>query len=215
MDKGALTLGNSTVVDMSKSIIVMTSNLGSAGITKLLAGTQLGFVNSKDHAYEDLDQNIYNSSMNAIRKRFSPEFVGRIDRTIVFRPLDETSLRRIVDVELDEIQDRLFISGKASLLTVSELARDYFLREGVNDREGARNLKKVINREIVAKASSLIATGQLLPGDELLVDFVESELIFHIKQGAFEVPPPKKYLAEPVKFDADGNVLPFKIDPNA
>jgi ATP-dependent Clp protease ATP-binding subunit ClpB len=210
LDKGVLTLGNSTVVDFSKTIVVMTSNLGSNNIAKLLSGSQLGFHNTSDHDLEDLDQLIYKTSMNAVRKLFSPEFVGRIDRTIVFRPLDEDALRKILDLELEDVQDRIIESDRIILFDVSKRGREYLLKAGTDDREGARNLKKVINREFTAKISSLVATNQLNSGDQLLVDKEdgEKELSFYIQKNAFEVPPPKKYIATPVRFDKDGNVLP-------
>jgi ATP-dependent Clp protease ATP-binding subunit ClpB len=210
LDKGVLTLGNSTTVDFSKTIVVMTSNLGSNNIAKLLSGSQLGFHNTGEHELEELDQLIYKTSMNAVRKLFSPEFVGRIDRTIVFRPLDEDALRKIVDLELEDVQDRIIESDRIILFDVSKRGKEYLLKAGIDDREGARNLKKVINREFTAKISSLIATNQLTSGDQLLVDKEdgEKELSFYIRKDAFEVPPPKKYIATPMRFDKDGNIIP-------
>jgi len=210
LDKGVVTLGNSTVVDFSKTIVVMTSNLGSSGIAKLLSGSQLGFHNTSEHDLEDLDQLIYKTSMNAVRKLFTPEFVGRIDRTIVFRPLDEDALSKILDIELDNVQDRIIDSNRVILFDVSKRGKEYLLKAGIDDREGARNLKKVINREFTAKVSSLVATNQLISGDQLLVDKEdnEKELSFYIRKNAFEVPPARRYIATPVHFDNNGNVLP-------
>jgi ATP-dependent Clp protease ATP-binding subunit ClpB len=191
LDKGILTLGNGSEVDFSKTIIVMTSNLGSANKAKLLSGGQLGFHTTSDHELEDLDQMIYKTSMNSVRKLFSAEFIGRIDRTIVFRPLSVESLRIILKIELNEVQDRLIAAGKVILVDVSERAREFLLAEGTNDREGARQLKKTIQRFLVSKLSSLIATKQVQAGDRVLVDKEDGdELSFYVQSGAFKPLPP-------------------------
>jgi len=204
LDKGILNLGNGDTVDFSSTIIVMTSNLGSKDIAELLSGGQLGFHTTADQTHEDLDQQIYKSSIHEIRRHFSPEFIGRIDRTIVFRPLSKESLRRILDIELKAVQDRIILSGKVIALDFTDRAKTFLLAEGTNDREGARQLKKVIQRSLVAKLSSLIATKQARNGDQILVDKENNEpgLSFYVRPDVMKIPL-RTYDGTPAELSSD------------
>jgi ATP-dependent Clp protease ATP-binding subunit ClpA len=199
MDKGSLALGNGKDTDLTHTIIILTSNLGSQGIATLLSHSQMGFHDTSEHEFDDIDQKIYKSSMQAVRKAFTPEFVARLDRTVVFRPLSRESLRIILKIEIMGVQDRLLSAEKFTWLDVSERAREFLLDEGIDNREGARNLCKSIERYLTSKLASLVATKQIGNGDKLLVDKEpeEFELSFHVLKGIMDIPESKLFTRSP------------------
>ena len=180
LDKGTLTLGDNQRVDFSRSLIFMTGNLGAAEMNALLS-SRLGFA-PPDRKNERLGERITASGVEAARRRFTPEFMNRIDKIVVFKPLGTTELEKILDIELNAVQRRLFQStpGCALELHVSETGKRYLLREGTDTRYGARHLKRAIDRLLVQPLANLIATEQVLDGDVVSVDFCSAsgELLF-------------------------------------
>lgn len=172
LDKATLTLGDNRRVDLSRAMIFMTSNLGSAEVNKLMTGS-LGF-SSKPHENDDaLDQKIYRVATEAARRKFSPEFMNRIDKVIVFRSLKQDHLEKILDIELSRVQDRIIssMSERQFVFKCTRSARDFLLREGIDMRFGARHLKRAIERHLVFPLSNLIATSQINLGDLIVVDY--------------------------------------------
>jgi ATP-dependent Clp protease ATP-binding subunit ClpB len=192
LDKATLTLGDNRRVDLSRAMIFMTSNLGSAEVSKLMTGS-LGFT-SRPHENDDtLDQKIYKVASEAARRKFSPEFMNRIDKVIVFRSLKPDHLEKILDIELSRVQERIIssISERQFVFKCTRPARDFLLREGVDMRFGARHLKRAIERHLVFPLSNLIATSQINLGDLIIVDYDEEEsrLTFvRDEQGALVAP---------------------------
>ena len=173
LDRATLTLGDNRHVDFSRSVIVMTSNLGAREISELISGG-IGFAPahvSLDTGETEVEQKIYHTALEAARRKFSPEFMNRIDKTIVYRPLNEHHLLQIVDLELAAVQERIMLSvGAKFVLQYSDGAKDLLLREGLDLRYGARHIKRSIERFLVYPVSSLIATGQLQSGDVIHVE---------------------------------------------
>jgi ATP-dependent Clp protease ATP-binding subunit ClpA len=170
LDKATLTLGDNRRVDFSDTIIFMTSNLGAAEMNALLQ-PKLGFsVPTRESQASD---KLARAGVDAVRRRFTPEFVNRIDKMVVFHALGEAELRRIVDLELASVERRIQSATGASgiELAVADTAKDYLLHEGIDARYGARHLKRAIERLMVHPVSNLIATGQLAGNDQLLVEF--------------------------------------------
>lgn len=171
MDKATLTLGDNQRVDFSKSMIFLTSNLGSDEITKLAKGG-LGFVSDKHSSTDDqIDHKIYRTATDAARKKFSPEFMNRLDKLIVFRALKPHHMEKILDLELDRVQERIMSSGTAQFIfKCTAAARDHLLCEGFSEQYGARELKRVIERLVVFPLSNLVATRQASLGDYVFID---------------------------------------------
>jgi ATP-dependent Clp protease ATP-binding subunit ClpB len=170
LDKATLTLGDNRRVDFSDAIIFMTSNLGAAEMNALLQ-PKLGFgVQTGESQAPD---KLARAGVDAVRRRFTPEFVNRIDKMVVFHALGEAELRQIVDLELAAVEGRIHGATGASgiELAVADTAKDYLLHEGIDARYGARHLKRAIERLMVHPVSNLIATGQLEGNDRLLVEF--------------------------------------------
>src|SRR5579871_394168 len=175
LDKATLTLGDNRRVDMSQCMIFMTSNLGAVEMGGLVEGG-IGFTpQALGRELENLEKRMESTALDAARRRFSPESLNRIDHTVVFEPLAEQQLRAILDMELDRVQERVLAAGHASFLFhLSEPAKDFLLREGVDRRYGARHLKRSVERHLVQPLASLVASGQVHQGDSIAVDFAAS-----------------------------------------
>jgi ATP-dependent Clp protease ATP-binding subunit ClpB len=172
LDKATLTLGDNRRVDFSKCMVIMTSNLGAREMSELISGG-IGFAPGKGtkHAESEVDQKIYRTAVEAARRKFSPEFMNRIDKVVVFRSLKEHHLRSILDLELQSVQDRVMMSaGTKFVFHCSDKAKDMLLEEGIDFKYGARHLKRAIERFLVYPLSNLVATGQIALGDLVYVD---------------------------------------------
>jgi len=172
LDKATLTLGDNRRVDLSRSLIFLTSNLGSHEMTRLVSGG-LGYTGARRDEDADLDQKIYRVAVEAARRKFSPEFMNRIDRVIVFRTLKQEHLDKILDIELEHVQRRIISSavGRQFVFHCAPSARDFLLQEGTDSRFGARHLKRSIERHLVFPLSNLLATGQVDLGDLVTIDY--------------------------------------------
>jgi len=183
LDKATLTLGDNQHVDFSRAVIVMTSNLGAREISELISGG-IGFAPARfslNTGETEVEQKIYHTALEAARRKFSPEFMNRIDQVVVYRPLKQYQLQQIVDLELQAVQDRIMHSvGAKFILQYSDAAKDMLLREGLDFRYGARHVKRSIERFLVHPLSSLISTGQMQSGDVIYVDtgIEKNKLVF-------------------------------------
>jgi len=179
LDKATLTLGDNRRVDFSRAMIFMTSNLGAAEMGAILQ-PKLGFAAGeavRRQAAGILDAPIQDkvarAGTEAARRKFTPEFINRIDKTVVFRPLGEPELRQILDLELNVVQQRVFDGVNASpfVFALTDHAKEFLLAEGTDIKYGARHLKRAIERLLVNPLSNLIATDQVRGGDLVRVDF--------------------------------------------
>jgi ATP-dependent Clp protease ATP-binding subunit ClpB len=188
LDKANLTLGDNRRVDFSHALIFMTSNLGAAEMGSLLR-PNLGFAAGEAERRaargivdEQLNDKVTRAGVEAARRKFTPEFMNRLDKTVVFHPLGEAELRKILGIELNMVQQRVFNSANGALFVfcLTEPAKDFLLAEGTDMKYGARHLKRAIDRLLVHPLSNLIATGQVRGGDLIRVDFdaVLSRLTF-------------------------------------
>ena len=185
LDKATLTLGDNRRVDFSKCMVVMTSNLGAREMSDLISGG-IGFAPGKGAKSPDseVDQKIYRTAVEAARRKFSPEFMNRIDKVVVFRSLKEHHLRAILDLELQSVQDRIMMSaGTKFVFQCSDEAKDMLLQEGIDYKYGARHLKRAIERFLVYPLSNLVATGQIGLGDLVRVGLEGNKLTFSKKSG--------------------------------
>ena len=188
LDKATLTLGDNRRVDFSKAMVIMTSNLGAREMSELISGG-IGFApgkGSKTPNDTEVDQKIYRTAVEAARRKFSPEFMNRIDKVVVFRSLKEHHLRQILDLELQAVQDRIMQSaGTKFVFQCSETAKDMLMKEGLDYKYGARHLKRAVERFLVYPLSNLVATGQIGLGDLVHVDVdgIKNKLIFSKSSG--------------------------------
>jgi ATP-dependent Clp protease ATP-binding subunit ClpB len=170
MDKATLTLGDNRRVDLSQTVIFLTSNLGGGEISELMQG-RMGFVQPKDKPAAGLDQKVERTAVEAARRKFSPEFMNRLDNVVAFHPLKREELDEILDMELAQVQKRVLDSTAAAFLfRATSEAREFLLEEGTDPRYGARHLKRAIERHVVSPFAKLLATGQVRSGDVLCID---------------------------------------------
>jgi ATP-dependent Clp protease ATP-binding subunit ClpB len=195
LDKATLTLGDGRQVDFSKCLIFMTSNLGAAEMQNLIR-PRWGFTSasSDDGAGAQVAEKLSAVGTAAARKKFTPEFVNRLDAMVVFRSLGETELRQIAEIELRHVQERIRRSGATPFtFRLTEAAFEQVLAEGTDPRYGARHLRRAIDRLLVQPISNLLATEQVRRGDWLRVDAdPESREIFFLRVG----PPGPEAVAE-------------------
>jgi ATP-dependent Clp protease ATP-binding subunit ClpB len=171
LDKATLTLGDNRRVDLSQTVIFMTSNLGGGEITELMGGGY-GFIKSGDKPKDNLDQKVERTAVEAARRKFSPEFMNRLDKIVVFHPLHRQQLEKVLDIELTMVQQRVLETAKGQFLfRVTGDGRDFLLEEGTDQRYGARHLKRAIERHVVYPMANLLATEQVRSGDMLCIDW--------------------------------------------
>ena len=155
----------------------MTSNLGAREMSELISGG-IGFApgkGAKNPNDSDVDQKIYRTAVEAARRKFSPEFMNRIDKVVVFRSLKEHHLRQILELELQSVQERIMASaGSKFVFQCSDAAKDMLLQEGIDLKYGARHLKRAIERFLVYPLSNLVATDQVGLGDLVYVEMNDS-----------------------------------------
>ena len=170
LDKATLTLGDNRKVDLSQTVIFLTSNLGGSQIADLMHGS-MGFIQPKDKAITGLHEKVQRTAVEAARRKFSPEFMNRLDKVVVFHPLTREELDDVLDIELKQIQKRVLDSTTHPFLfRITSEGRKFLLEEGTDQRYGARHLKRAIERNVVCALSRLLATGQVNRGDVLLID---------------------------------------------
>lgn len=164
LDDGRLTDGQGRTVNFTNAVIVMTSNAGSQEIQQIAAAG-----GGEDEMREAVEQ--------ALRTRFLPEFLNRIDDTVIFRPLDETQIRKIVKLQLNELSRRMHDNGL--LLEVTDAAIDVIAKTGYDPTYGARPLKRVIQREVQNELATSLLKNQFAEGSTVTVDHDGTQYVFH------------------------------------
>src|SRR5712672_3288318 len=171
LDKATLTLGDNRRVDLSQTVIFLTSNLGGGEITELMQGG-MGFVQPKDIPAAGFDEKVERTAVEAARRKFSPEFMNRLDKVVVFHPLQRLQLEQVLDIELGQVQQRVLETAKGQFLfRVTDPGREFLLQEGTDQRYGARHLKRAIERHVVYPLANLLATEQVRLGDLIKIDW--------------------------------------------
>lgn len=171
MEDGHLTDGQGHMVDFRNAVIIMTSNMGAKDIFKTRS---LGF---SDSAENDLDwKKIRSGIMDAVKKTFRPEFINRIDETVIFRSLNKKEMLQIVDLMIDEVRSRL--KDKYIDLDVSPEAREYILEKGYDPRFGARPIRRMIQQTVEDHLADMILEGNLSENSKVRITVKEGELSF-------------------------------------
>jgi ATP-dependent Clp protease ATP-binding subunit ClpB len=170
LDKASLTLGDNRRVDFSQTMIFLTSNLGSGQIADLMQGG-MGFVQPNDKPTTGLHEKVERMAVEAARRNFSPEFMNRLDKVVVFHPLKREELDKVLEIELRNVQKRVLDAAtRPFLFRITDEGRAFLLQEGTDQRYGARHLKRAIERHVVYPIARLLATAQVHEGDVLVID---------------------------------------------
>jgi CheY-like chemotaxis protein len=165
LDKGQLRLGDNTLVNFEKSLIFFTSNLGAREMMKEIRPS-FGFQSAMPRDHNEVANKLEAVALAAVRKRFSPEFVNRIDAVVTYQPLDEEALSTILDQHLDELQRHVNtrLGEQCFNLDVSANSRNFLLKTGTSEEYGARELKRTLHRHVTQPLATLVASGQVKPG---------------------------------------------------
>jgi len=183
LDKATLTLGDNRRVDLSQCIIIMTSNLGASEMSNMVDGG-LGFSPKSVQVDAAFDDKINRSAVDAARRKFSPEFMNRIDKSVVFRTLRSEHLQQILEIELGMVQQRILTASAMNqfVFSCTPKVKSFLLHEGTDPKYGARHLKRAIERHIVFQLANLVATGQVKLGDFIRIDMSPEGKLMFIKE---------------------------------
>jgi ATP-dependent Clp protease ATP-binding subunit ClpA len=183
LDKATFTLGDNRRVDLSQCIIIMTSNLGAGEMSNMVDGG-LGFAQKPTQVDAAFDDKINRSAVEAARRKFSPEFMNRIDKSVVFRTLRSEHLQQILEIELGMVQQRILMASATNqfVFSCTPKVKSFLLHEGTDPKYGARHLKRAIERHIVFQLANLVATGQVRLGDFIRIDLNPEGKLMFIKE---------------------------------
>jgi ATP-dependent Clp protease ATP-binding subunit ClpA len=183
LDKATLTLGDNRRVDLSQCMIFMTSNLGATEMTDLMSGG-MGFFQKSTAIDSGFDDKITRTAQEAARRKFSPEFMNRIDKVVVFKTLRSEHLEKILEIELGMVQQRILqaTGNNQFVFTCTQRAKQFLLEEGTDPKYGARHLKRAIERNVVFPLANLVATGQIRLGDFIRIDLGQENRMVFVKE---------------------------------
>src|SRR5215472_14073853 len=180
LDDGRLTDGQGRTVDFKNTILIMTSNLGSDLVSR--RGAALGFAGDQASTEDSQERALQDQLMRRLRESFRPEFLNRIDEIIVFRELDQTELRQITELLLEETRRRMHAQHVTVRFTPA--AVDWIAEHGYQPEFGARPMRRTIQREVDNQLSRMLLDGQVASGQEVTVDVADGQLTFKTAQHA-------------------------------
>ena len=188
LDKGILRLGDNTTVNFEKSLIFFTSNLGAREMMKEI-NPNIGFQSVSTRTQTELTIRLESIALGAVRKRFSPEFVNRIDAVVTYRPLDSEAMEMILDHDIRTLQEHVNsrLGERCFSIEMTPESRAFLLRKGVSQEYGARQLKRTIHRELTQPLATLVARSEISPGAQVRVSVSgDSESLSIVSTGAVE-----------------------------
>ncbi len=171
LDRGTLRLGDNTSVTFEKSLVFLTSNLGAREMLKAVQ-PHLGFQGPARRSSEATADRLQSIALAAVRRRFSPEFVNRIDVVITYQPLGRPAFEEILDHHIVELQEHVNtrLGDRAFTIEVTPAARQRLLDRGTSEEYGARELRRAIHRLLTQPLAALVADGLTRPGGVVSVD---------------------------------------------
>jgi ATP-dependent Clp protease ATP-binding subunit ClpC len=177
MEEGQLSDAKGLKVDFRNAIIIMTSNVGAETISR---GPNLGFAFQRDEAVEEEEaySEMHKSLTEQLKRTFRPEFMNRVDSIIVFRQLTPTDIRQIVDIILDEVNDRLDDHGLT--LDVTPTGKDWLVEHGYDREFGARPLRRLIQSALEDRLSDAVLSGEFSEGDIIVADEADGEIVLNL-----------------------------------
>jgi len=184
MEDGRLTDAKGRTASFKNTILIMTSNVGSEYISRM---GSLGFLGGKEEAER---QNLKERVMEALKEQFRPEFLNRIDEIIIFNYLQKPEIKKIVDLELEKIANRL--KPKNIEIQISEKTKEFLAEKGFDPNLGARLLKRVIQKLVLDPLALKIVTGKVLEKERVMVDLEGDQIIFRTPKDLVKSPAKKQ-----------------------
>jgi CheY-like chemotaxis protein/ATP-dependent protease Clp ATPase subunit len=190
LDKGILRLGDNSQVNFEKSLVFLTSNLGAREMMREI-NPDFGFQSVKGMERSDLTSKLQNIALVAVRKRFSPEFVNRIDCIITYQPLTAESLSAILDHHITDLQNHVNtrLGNRSFTLEVPFESRQWLLQKGTSPEYGARELNRTIHRHLTQPLATLVATNQVAAGSRVRIEVSEDSEKLHLRAAELTMTP--------------------------
>ncbi len=180
MDDGRLTDGQGRTVDFKNTVVIMTSNAGTADLKRAM---RIGFLPSKaGEGSDEQHEAMRSKAMEGLKRMFRPEFINRIDQVVVFHSLGKPELYRIVDLLLTQVRTRL--SEQKINLVISDEVRDFLLREGYDEEYGARPLRRAIQTYVDDALADAVLAGTVAPGQTALVTMLDGQVVVEAQEVA-------------------------------
>jgi ATP-dependent Clp protease ATP-binding subunit ClpA len=206
LDRATLQLGDGSVVDFTRSLIFLTSNLGAREMMDEIH-PGLGFQGAGPRPREEQTGRLHSIGLTAVRKRFSPEFVNRIDVVITYQPLDAGALATILDQHVAELQQHVHtrLGGRSFELDMTAAARAFLLQVGTSAVYGAREIERTIHRHLTQPLAAMVAAGQIAPGTTVHIDVDAAGRALSLHPAATEVTAPPGSPGKPLVVVVDDN----------
>ena len=172
LDRGILRLGDNSIVNFEKSLVFLTSNLGAKEMMREIS-PDFGFQSATTGAGKsDVTQKLQNVALVAVRRKFSPEFINRIDHIITYQPLNAESFAAITDHEIDNLQNHVNsrLANRCFNIEVPYDTRQWLIDKGTSPEYGARELKRTIHKHLTQPLATLVAKNQIEPGARVRVE---------------------------------------------
>ena len=184
LDKGSLTLGTNEVVDLRSTIILMTSNIGSKELAAKAGNDVLGFLAPSVDDAVSVNE-LRDIAVAAAKRKFTPEFLNRLDEIVMFNTLTEDNLREILEIEINKLQTLILAYSDAKpILVISPAAKRHILQDGYDKKYGARYLKRHLEKVVIQPLSRVLASKQVCSMDTVVVDWQESDYTYHVVHNA-------------------------------
>jgi len=193
LDKGVLRLGDNSIVDFEKTLIFFTSNLGAREMLREM-NPDIGFQTSSPRLRADLNTKLESIALGAVRKKFSPEFVNRIDAVVTYQPLNVESMETILDHDVEGLQRHVNSRLGERCFTIEVLpeARKFLLERGVSEEYGARELKRTVHRHLTQPLATMVTRSEITPGAIVQVAVSDDDEHLLIRElGKTALPPPR------------------------
>lgn len=205
LDRATLRLGDNTPVNFEKTLVFLTSNLGAREMMRVVR-PDIGFQGAERRSPESLADRLQVVALEAVRKRFSPEFVNRIDVVITYQPLDAESLGAILDQLVEELRQHVHsrLGERSFDVLVTPEARQVLLDRGTSEAYGARELRRTVHRLLTQPLAALVADGDLVPGSVVRVEAAEGGESLVLRQDPAESPP-DRHSSRPTVLAIDEN----------
>jgi len=170
LDNGRLTDGKGKLVNFKNAIIIMTSNVGSQYFKEM---SRLGFV-SDGNQVEAKEADLKERILESLKRTFKPEFLNRIDETVVFNTLHKKEIEKIVDLQLEMVREKL--KERDIKINIDTAAKKYIVDNGFDPEYGARPIRRLIQKAILDKLADKIIGGQIKDGDKIKISFEKSSI---------------------------------------
>lgn len=206
LDRATLRLGDNTPVNFEKTLIFLTSNLGAREMVAAVSET-IGFRGGRPAPPERLSDVLHSVGFNAVKKRFSPEFVNRIDVVVTYEPLDAQALGQILDHHIAELKQHVRgrLGTRSFDIDVGDDARQLLLGQGTSREFGARELKRTVHRMLTQPLAALLVDGGVAPGGLVEVGVAPDGRTLALRATAGALPPPVNTIPRPLVLAVDEN----------